>query len=75
MAKDDGVLPSEEVLALFVSLQGDYSRLWYVTSDATPDFVLEREAGWLESQFVLEDSQSLLGETRVDILLFRLENK
>jgi len=75
MAEDDNALPSKEVLALFDSLQGDARRLWYVTSDATPDFALEREVSWLENRFVLEDSQSLLGETRVDIHLFRLENK
>jgi len=74
MAKDDNFLPSKETLALFDSLQGDARRLWYVTSDAAPDFALEREVGWLESQFDLEDSQSLLGETRVDIYLFKLGN-
>lgn len=75
MTKEDNFLPSKETLALFDSLEGDYSRLWYVTSDATPDYALEREVGWLKSRFVLEDSQSSFSETRVDILLFRLENK
>ena len=75
MAEEEYALPSEAVLALFASLQGDYRRLWYVTSDAAPDYALKREFGWLESRFVLEYSRSLLGETRVDIHLFRLENR
>ena len=74
MAEEEYTLPSEAVLALFDSLQGDYSRLWYVTSDVVPDYALKQELGWLESRFILEDSRSWLGETRVDISLFRLEN-
>jgi hypothetical protein len=68
-------LPSKETLTLFDSLASQNDYLWYVTSDESPDFILEREIDWLKNKSVIENRVVFSGEAQVELYLVRLNQK
>ena len=54
--------PSDLTLALFSSIEGAYSRLWYVSSSDSPGYGLRTEAKWLDERYPLRTQRRFDGD-------------
>ena len=55
--------PSDLTLALITSIEGTFSRLWYVNSSDSPGYGLRTEAKWLNERYPLSTQRQFKGET------------
>ncbi|MBN1266772.1 MAG: hypothetical protein JXA25_14845 [Anaerolineales bacterium] len=71
---EDGVLVSELTEELFSALGQEYSRLWYVNTNQSPDYYAGEESLWLQERYQQQSSTLFSGAgEEIRVWLFLLE--
>ena len=65
-----GSQPARATLQLVEDLVTDFNRILYLTSSESPDYALQRELGWLDSQFNKLEQVQFNGEVFSMLVLY-----